>query len=235
MPGALAAPLDSEPSDMRYVASGLTFRLNDEPTHSSAQLAVKRAIDIALSGLALFVLAPLLLLVAVAVKATSPGPVFFVQQRPGKGGELFPMLKFRTMYNHLGDRSGLQQTVKNDQRITRIGAFLRKTSIDELPQLFNILLGHMSIIGPRPHPVKMIAGGMDYEVLVPYYRKRWAMRPGLSGWAQVNGLRGPTDQSDVAISRIQHDLAYIQNFSVLLDVKIIVATVWREFVSGSGF
>lgn len=218
----------------RSVAGGLAFSVDGVPSAKPGSLAVKRALDVVLSAMALVGLMPLLILVAIAVKVTSPGPVFFVQQRPGLRGALFPMLKFRTMYNHLGDRSGLQQTVKNDQRITRIGTFLRKTSIDELPQLINILLGHMSIIGPRPHPVRMLAGGMDYQELVPYYAKRWAMRPGLSGWAQVNGLRGPTDHADVAVARINYDLAYIQNFSILLDLKIIVATLWREFISGSG-
>ena len=219
----------------RALASGLAYSVEGAAPVRPVSLVVKRALDIALSGLALVVLMPLLVLVAIAVKVTSPGPVLFVQQRPGLHGKLFPMFKFRTMYNHLGDRSGLQQTVKNDQRITKIGAFLRKTSIDELPQLINILLGHMSIVGPRPHPVRMLAGGVDYQDLVPYYAKRWEMRPGLSGWAQVNGLRGPTDRAEVAVARIDHDLAYIQNFSILLDIKIIVATLWREFVGGSGF
>ncbi|WP_248304986.1 sugar transferase [Devosia sp. FKR38] len=219
----------------RSVAGGLTFSVDGNAPVRPLSLAVKRVLDVVLSALALVALLPLLVLVAIAIKVTSPGPVLFVQQRPGLHGALFPMLKFRTMYNHMGDRSGLQQTVKNDQRITRIGAFLRRTSIDELPQLINILLGHMSIIGPRPHPVRMLAGGMDYQQLVPYYAKRWEMRPGLSGWAQVNGLRGPTDRAEVAVARINHDLAYIQNFSIQLDIKIIVATLWREFVGGSGF
>lgn len=216
-------------------ASGLVFAPDAACTASPLQLACKRCMDLVLAALALVALAPLLLFVAIAVKLTSPGPVLFVQQRPGRAGRLFPMLKFRTMYAHLGDRTGLQQTVKNDQRVTPIGNFLRRSSIDELPQLANIVLGHMSLVGPRPHPVHILAGGMDYEQLVPYYRQRWAMRPGLSGWAQVHGLRGPTDQAGPAIARINHDLAYIQNFSLLLDFKVIVATIRREFLGGSGF
>jgi Sugar transferases involved in lipopolysaccharide synthesis len=198
-------------------------------------LALKRVLDVALSLAALVFLAPLLILTALAVKATSPGPVFFVQMRPGYKGTMFPMLKFRTMYADLGDASGVKQTVANDPRVTPIGTFLRKTSIDELPQLINILLGHMSLVGPRPHPANMRAGGMAYEELVPYYDVRYEMRPGLSGWAQANGYRGPTVDAASARDRIAHDVAYIQNFSVWLDIRVILTTLRKEFLGGSGF
>lgn len=197
-------------------------------------LLAKRIIDIVLSLTALIVLLPLLVGTAIAVKLTSPGPVFFRQRRPGLGGRPFTMLKFRTMYADAGDISGIRQTQANDSRVTPLGRFLRAKSIDELPQLINVLIGDMSIIGPRPHVEGMLAGGVPYEELVPYYRLRYEMRPGLSGWAQANGLRGPTTDPAVARARIDHDLAYIQNFSVLLDLEIILLTLKREFFTGTG-
>lgn len=197
-------------------------------------LLVKRVLDIVLSGGALLAMSLVLIATAIAVKVTSPGPILFKQMRPGLNGVMFPMLKFRTMYTDRGDASGVKQTVANDPRITSIGSFLRRTSLDELPQLVNVLLGHMSLVGPRPHPANMLAAGMDYRDLVPYYELRYAMKPGLSGWAQANGLRGPTDEGGKARARIAHDMAYIQNFNVLLDLRVIGRTIVREFVGGSG-
>ncbi|HTJ57469.1 MAG TPA: sugar transferase [Devosiaceae bacterium] len=227
---------DNVTHDRAERATGLPFAIDGNTLNNvhPLQLVIKRAMDIVLSVLAVLVFLPFLVGVAGLVKISSPGPVLFVQHRPGLGGKSFPMLKFRTMFVHLEDRSGLRQTVKNDIRLTPIGAFLRKTSIDELPQLINVLAGHMSIVGPRPHPVSMWAGGRDYRELVPYYDLRHGMRPGLSGWAQVNGYRGPTDDAHRAIARINHDLAYIQNFSLALDVWIIVGTVVRQCLGGTG-
>lgn len=222
-------------------ASGLAF-VTEEKRHRAIswsrrdplRLAVKRGMDLVLAGLALFLLLPLLLMVAIAIRVTSPGPALFVQWRPGRGGRLFPMLKFRTMHIHLADASGVRQTVDGDRRVTRFGAWLRRTSVDELPQLLNILAGHMSLVGPRPHPAGMLAAGKPYEALVPYYHLRLDVRPGLSGWAQVNSYRGPTSDAADAIARIEHDLAYIQNFSLRLDIRIIIETIHREFMSGTG-
>lgn len=226
----------NENSGISGVASGLRWTLNEGSfSPGLAHLAVKRSIDIVLSLSAIILLAPLFVLVAAAIKWTSHGPVLFVQKRPGLDGRVFPMLKFRSMHTQLGDKTGVVQTLKNDPRVTPLGAFLRRTSIDELPQLFNILAGHMSIVGPRPHPIGMVAGGMAYDRLVPYYNMRSVMRPGLSGWAQVNGLRGPTTEASIAVARIDHDLAYIQNFSIFLDIRIILATAFKELRGGSGF
>lgn len=223
-------------SGATHVASGLPLSVtSDKINGSNLQWTIKRGMDIVLATAALFTLFPLLIIVALAIKITSPGPVLFVQFRDGIRGTTFPMFKFRTMYAHLGDASGVKQTKRNDPRITRIGAFLRRTSIDELPQLFNILRGDMSVIGPRPHPIEMLAAGKAYRALVPYYDMRHAVRPGLSGWAQANGYRGLTGDSKDAIDRINHDIAYIQNFSLLLDLRIIMHTISREFLSGSGF
>ncbi len=197
-------------------------------------LKLKRALDIALSGLALMALAVPLLMLAVTVRLTSRGPVLFRQARVGQGGRLFTMLKFRTVRLEDTDPSGLVQVGSGDARLTPIGGFLRATSLDELPQLINIIKGDMSVIGPRPMVPGQQADGRDYREVVPYYDFRSSMKPGLSGWAQANGLRGPTDDRDAAVARIDHDCAYIQNFSLKLDAAIIIRTLKCQFLTGSG-
>ncbi|WP_196259693.1 sugar transferase [Pelagibacterium limicola] len=194
--------------------------------------AIKRGLDILLSFGALVVLLPVFVLIAMAIKFTSPGPVFFRQAREGLNGEIFSIYKFRTMYPDRCDASGIAQTQRDDDRVTPIGRLLRKKSLDELPQLFNVLKGEMSIIGPRPHVPGMLAGGQRYDDLVPYYPERLRVKPGLSGWAQVNGLRGPTKNAMLARLRIDHDLAYAANHSIALDLKIIQLTLWREVING---
>lgn len=199
-----------------------------------SQLRYKRLLDVVISLSALLVLAPLLIICALLIKMTSRGPVFFRQKREGLNGELFEVFKFRSMHVDAGDATGVTQTVKDDPRIFPLGRFLRKTSIDELPQLLNVLRGDMSLVGPRPHVPGMFAGGVPYRDLVRYYDSRLLMLPGLTGWAQANGLRGPTDNAADAKARIDHDIAYVCNFSIWLDLKIILQTLHREFVSGSG-
>lgn len=200
----------------------------------SVQLVLKRIMDIAISAITLLMLAPALLMIALVIRMTSGGPALFRQTREGLGGKPIDIFKFRSMYLDRCDISGVAQTTSDDPRITPIGRFLRRTSLDELPQLINILKGDMSLIGPRPHAFGMLAGGTTYHELVPYYRARLTMKPGLSGWAQANGLRGPTDNVSRARARIDHDLAYIENFSLFLDIKIIVKTLRQEFLGGSG-
>jgi len=222
----------------RYSASGLVWIFPGDDTKVKApKLATaffKRVMDLALSGMAVIFLSPVFVLLSLAVVVTSKGPVFFIQHRPGKNGVMFPMLKFRSMQQGLGDATGVTQTVHNDMRLTPIGKFIRKTSLDELPQLLNVLLGHMSLVGPRPHPLGMKAAGVDYTELVPYYDLRHSVQPGLSGWAQVNGLRGPTIDAAPSIARIDHDIAYIQNRTLSLDLKIIMRTLRQELSGGSG-
>jgi lipopolysaccharide/colanic/teichoic acid biosynthesis glycosyltransferase len=198
------------------------------------QLIFKRVVDICVAVLALLALLPLFAVVALAIKIESRGPILFRQRREGLNGELFSVLKFRSMPFELGDPSGLAQTMTDDPRVTGLGRFIRRTSIDELPQLFNVLVGDMSLVGPRPHVPGMIAAGVPYKALVPYYNDRLVMRPGITGWAQANGLRGSTVEASASRSRVDHDIAYIQNFSVLLDLKILVKTVVAEFVTGTG-
>lgn len=199
------------------------------------QLALKRwAFDLPFAILASLVLLPLLVVIAVAIRVTSAGPVIFGQMRLGKDGKPFRLYKFRTLRIEECDESGLNQTEGNDERQTRLGRFLRATSLDELPQLWNIIIGDMSVVGPRPMVEGQQAGGRDYREVVPYYDFRQLMPPGLSGWAQANGLRGSTKELGPAGRRIDHDCAYIQNFSLTLDLKIIVRTIVREFLTGSG-
>jgi polysaccharide biosynthesis protein PslA len=222
--------------------SGLGLRMiGDWPTipERSAsrvmRMFLKRALDIVLSASALILLAPILAAIVIAIKTTSAGPIFFKQARHGAGGRSFVIYKFRTMRADDGAVDSTEQATIDDQRVTALGRFLRRRSLDELPQLINVLRGEMSIVGPRPHPFGMLAGGVAYEDLVAYYHLRHSMRPGISGWAQANGYRGPTRDAAVARARIDHDLAYVQNFSILLDLKIILMTIRREFLSGSGF
>lgn len=199
------------------------------------QLALKRwAIDLPFAILAGLALLPLLIGIAIAIHVTSPGPVIFGQTRLGRAGKPFRLYKFRTMRIEECDESGLNQSVGNGARQTRVGRLLRATSLDELPQLWNIIIGDMSVVGPRPMVEGQQAAGRDYREVVPYYDFRQLMPPGLSGWAQANGLRGSTQEYGPAKRRIDHDCAYIQNFSLALDLKIIVHTFIKEFLTGSG-
>lgn len=190
--------------------------------------------DVILSLVAIVILAPVFVMAAIAIKATSAGPVFFKQQRVGVNNTAFSVYKFRTMFVDRQDTTGVQQTLAEDPRITPIGRILRKTSVDEVPQILNIMRGEMSFVGPRPHVADMLAGGLPYDHLVPYYDLRHAMKPGLTGWAQANGFRGPTTDPIKARQRVDHDIAYVQNFTVWLDVIIIAKTAWREFITGTG-
>ena len=196
--------------------------------------ACKRMFDFtgALAGL-LFLL-PVFIAIAVAIKITSRGPVFFRQYRYGYRNRLFKIYKFRTMYSSLGDSSGRAQTVAQDARITPLGRILRNTSLDEIPQLINVVKGEMSLVGPRPHVPGMLAAGVLYEDLVPYYFQRHSVRPGITGLAQVSGCRGSTQNGESAITRVDYDLDYIEHRSLQLDVAIIVRTVRKEFLAGSG-
>ena len=199
------------------------------------QLIVKRATDILISGSSLVILIPLFLLIAVLIKIESRGPVLFTQQRWGMGGKKIKVYKFRSMRTELGDPSGVQQTVQNDPRITPFGAFLRKSNFDELPQLLNVLKGDMSLVGPRCHAIGMKAAGVQYEELVPSYHERHKMRPGITGLAQMRGLRGPTISPSKSKARIACDIHYVNNFSLLLDLKIAFGTLRHEMFRGTGF
>jgi len=194
----------------------------------------KRLFDITAASLALIALSPLFLFIALSLKLFEKEPVFFKQERVGYQNRIFKMYKFRTMHHHRCDASGVEQTQIDDERVTKFGRFLRKTSIDELPQLINILRGEMSLVGPRPFVKGQLATGKPYKEVVPYYDLRHLVVPGLTGWSQANGYRGQTDKKNRAIGRIENDMAYIQNMSIWLDIKIIFLTIKNEFFTGSG-
>ncbi len=201
---------------------------------SLSLLSAKRMFDIAGATAGLLIFAPLLIAVAIAIKMTSSGPVFFRQKRYGYHNRRFWIFKFRTMYAERSDQRGTVQAQSDDPRVTPLGRILRKTSLDELPQLINVLKGDMSLVGPRPHVPGMLANGMLYEEFIPYYLQRHNMRPGLTGLAQVRGFRGSTTDPVSALARVDCDLEYIQRWSLLLDLGIIARTVVTEFLSGSG-
>lgn len=196
----------------------------DRPLKNWAAI-IKLIEDKALAALLLAIFGLPMLLIAALIKLDSRGPVFFVQDRYGFNNTVIRVLKFRTMHVAQEDRSGAQQTVRNDPRVTRVGRFLRASSLDELPQLFNVLRGDMSLIGPRAHALKMKAAGILYDEAVEEYFMRHRVRPGLTGWAQVHGLRGETDTLEKAKRRVEFDLWYIENWSLALDLAIFIATV----------
>ena len=189
---------------------------------SGIDSVVKNTSDFVFASLILLLLSPLMLGIALAVKFTSPGPAIFKQRRYGLNGEEIIVYKFRSM-RVSEDGSHVMQAHKDDPRLTKVGAFLRRTSLDELPQFINVLQGRMSIVGPRPHAV---AHNELYRKLIRGYMLRHKMRPGITGWAQVNGLRGETEVLEKMQARIEHDLDYLQNWSIWLDLWIIARTVW---------
>jgi putative colanic acid biosynthesis UDP-glucose lipid carrier transferase len=181
---------------------------------------IKRISDIVLASLALVLLAPFMAGIAWAIRRSSPGPILFRQRRYGLEGEEFEVYKFRTMLV-CEDGAQIRQAQENDPRVTRVGRFLRRTSLDELPQLFNVLNGTMSLVGPRPHAV---AHNEHYRRLVSGYMLRHKVRPGITGWAQVNGLRGETANVDRMSQRVQFDLDYLRHWSLGLDLMILLRT-----------
>jgi putative colanic acid biosynthesis UDP-glucose lipid carrier transferase len=184
---------------------------------------LKRSVDLLFSGLGLLLLSPLLLLIALAVATTSHGPVLFSQDRYGLDGRRFHVLKFRTMnVLEAGDQTGLLQATRHDPRVTPIGRLLRRWSLDELPQLFNVLLGQMSLVGPRPHAV---AHNEEYRRLIPGYMQRHAFKPGITGLAQVEGWRGETSRLEAMARRVEADLRYQRDWSLKLDIKILIKTL----------
>jgi polysaccharide biosynthesis protein PslA len=191
------------------------------PPLGMLQMFMKRTLDTVIAGLAILALAPVFAIVAVMIKATSPGPVFFRQRRRGYNHREFRIWKFRTMTT-MDDGATIEQARRNDARVTSIGKYLRLTSIDELPQLFNVLAGDMSLVGPRPHAV---AHDELFEKRIPAYARRLNVRPGITGWAQVNGCRGATTTDEAMRRRVDHDLYYIDNWSIALDLYILALTV----------
>jgi len=206
------------------IGTTFTVELQRAPLSRTEQ-AAKRLLDIVIAAVALVSLAPVMLLTALLIKLDSSGPVLFRQKRNGFNGIVFTIYKFRSMHIlEEGDR--IKQATRNDPRVTKIGAWIRRTSIDELPQLFNVLLGNMSLVGPRPHA---IAHNTEYQQIVSNYAFRHHVKPGITGWAQVNGLRGETQTIDKMERRIDHDIWYINHWSIWLDFRIIAKTMLLAF------
>jgi Undecaprenyl-phosphate glucose phosphotransferase len=186
---------------------------------------LKRSFDFATSLMLLVALSPLLALTALAIRLDSPGPILFRQPRLGLNNKEFNVLKFRSMYVERSDLEAREQTKRNDARVTRVGTLLRRLSIDELPQLFNVLAGDMSLVGPRPHALGMQVQDRLCDEIVREYAVRHRVRPGITGWAQVRGLRGAVDEPALLEARVNHDLYYIDNWSFLFDLRILMMTV----------
>ncbi|HEY9539016.1 MAG TPA: undecaprenyl-phosphate glucose phosphotransferase [Kiloniellaceae bacterium] len=213
--------------DRRFVTVGRLpmMQLFERPI-SGWSFVVKTLEDRVLAGSLLLLLSPLLLVAALAIKLDSRGPVFFRQKRYGFNHNLFDCWKFRTMHHHLTDANAEVLTRRDDGRVTRVGRFLRRTSLDELPQLINVLKGDMSLVGPRPHATSAKAAGRLYEEAVDAYAARHRVKPGITGWAQVNGWRGETDTLEKIERRVECDLFYIEHWSLALDLKILLRTAF---------
>ncbi|MCD9029531.1 undecaprenyl-phosphate glucose phosphotransferase [Luteimonas sp. BDR2-5] len=216
---------------VEQVAGVPIINLRSSPLQDAASV-LKAVEDKVLGGLILLLIAPVMLAVAIGVKLSSPGPVFFKQRRHGLNGRVIDVLKFRSMRVHAEETGTVTQATKGDPRVTRFGSFLRRTSLDELPQFLNVIKGDMSIVGPRPHA---IAHNHQYMEQVADYMQRHRVKPGITGWAQVNGLRGETDTLDKMARRVEHDLYYLQNWSLAFDLKIIVMTVFKGFVGRNAY
>jgi Undecaprenyl-phosphate glucose phosphotransferase len=217
-----------------HIAGHTFLNVVDRPLCGWHSVA-KEIEDRVLGALILTMIAPLMLAIALMIKLDSPGPVLFRQKRYGFNNQLIEVFKFRSMYSHMTDANAQQLTQRNDPRITRLGAFLRRTSLDELPQFLNVVRGEMSIVGPRPHATAAKAGSLLYQEAVKYYDARHRVKPGITGWAQVNGWRGETDTVEKIRKRVEHDLYYIEHWSILLDLKIIVRTVCGGFTGHHAF
>ncbi|MEP9403199.1 exopolysaccharide biosynthesis polyprenyl glycosylphosphotransferase [Sphingomonas silueang] len=205
------------------VAGGTTLVVAEGPLNLPDRIA-KRLFDVLLAGPVLLFLAPMMALVALAIKLDSPGPVFFVQTRIGRGNRMFRMLKFRSMHSALNDSAGTDSTRRGDARVTRIGQWIRSTSIDELPQLMNVLAGTMSIVGPRPHALGSRAENQLFWEIDGRYWHRHSVKPGLTGLAQVRGYRGATNHRSDLLNRLQSDLEYLNGWTIWRDVVILFRT-----------
>jgi len=199
------------------------FKLRQSRLDNFNMTILKRLFDFCFAAIVLFVLSPVYILIAIIVRLDSKGPTYYCPRRKGEAGRTFKCYKFRTMKYNDNEFHGTRSTIINDPRITRVGRFLRKTDLDELPQFFNVLKGDMSVIGPRPHRANL---QNDFRKSVNDYMVRSYVKPGITGWAQVNGWRGPTDTPEQKNERIKHDLWYIENWSFMLDLKIIFLTLF---------
>lgn len=231
-PGEFALRLGNVQSS--HIGGHTFLNVIDRPLRDWQWIA-KSIEDRILGGLILALISPMMLAIALLIRLDSRGPVLFRQKRYGFNNELIDVLKFRTMYQEQSDANGAQLTQRNDPRITRIGAFLRRTSLDELPQFLNVMRGEMSIVGPRPHAISAKAGPLLYQEAVKHYDSRHRVKPGITGWAQINGWRGETNTLEQIRKRVEHDLYYIEHWSIALDLRIIARTVTGGFTGRNAF
>lgn len=220
---ALNARLRLNANAYNYIGKVPMLAVMDRPL-TDWDRALKNLEDRVLGVLLLVLVSPIMAVAALAIRLDSKGPIFFKQKRYGFNNELIEVFKFRSMYTDLADATASKLVTRDDPRVTPVGRFIRRTSIDELPQLFNVILGNMSLVGPRPHATQAKAGIDLYQDVVQGYYARHRVKPGVTGWAQVNGWRGETDTHDKIQSRVEYDLYYIDNWSVLLDLYIIALT-----------
>jgi Undecaprenyl-phosphate glucose phosphotransferase len=221
---AHASKLRLRPRSYSWIGTVPVLDVFDRPI-ADWDIVVKNLFDRIIGAICLIVLSPVMLATAIAIKLDSPGPVLFRQKRYGFNNELFEIYKFRSMYVDQLDYNVVKQVTRDDPRVTRVGRFIRRTSIDELPQLFNVVFkGNLSLVGPRPHAINAKAAEHEYEKIVDGYFARHRMRPGITGWAQINGWRGETDTPDKIQQRVEFDLFYIENWSILFDLYILAVT-----------
>ncbi len=222
---AYTQKLRFRPRAYSYIGNIPFFDVFDQPL-SDWDWIVKAVFDKIIAVLGIIAFAPIMAAVALAVKLESKGPALFKQKRYGFNNELIEVYKFRSMYTDMSDATASKLVTKDDPRVTRVGKFIRKTSLDELPQFFNVLKGDLSLVGPRPHATQAKAEDRLYDDLVEGYFARHRVKPGITGWAQINGWRGETDTKERILRRIEHDLYYIENWSVLFDLYILAKTPW---------
>ncbi len=231
---AHANKLRFRPRSYSHIGSVPMLDVMDKPLRDWDSVA-KRAFDVVFSIICIALLWPIMLGAAIAVKSTSKGPILFKQKRHGFNNETINVWKFRSMYTEMSDPTAKKAVTKNDPRVTPVGRFLRKSSIDELPQLFNVLAGDLSLVGPRPHAVHAQTGDLKYTEVVEHYFARHKVKPGVTGWAQINGWRGEIDHGDKIKNRTAHDLYYIENWSLMLDLKILILTPIRLLKSENAY
>jgi Undecaprenyl-phosphate glucose phosphotransferase len=223
---AHAASMRLSPRAYSYIGSVPMLDILDKPINDWDAIA-KRIFDIVFSLFGIVLFSPIMLATAIAIKLDSKGPVIFKQKRHGFNNEVINVWKFRSMYVDQCDPTAKQAVTKNDSRVTRVGRFIRKTSIDELPQFFNSLTGSLSLVGPRPHAVSANSNNMLYNDVVDGYFARHKVKPGVTGWAQINGWRGEIDKPEKIVMRTEYDLNYIENWSLWFDLKILFLTPVR--------
>ena len=229
-----AAALKLSPRAYTYLGDLPLLSLFDRPLNGWDQF-MKDTLDRAIALAAIVALAPVMLIVALAVRLESKGPIIFRQKRFGFNNELVQVFKFRSMYTDMSDASASKLVTKGDPRVTKVGRIIRKTSLDELPQLFNVLQGQLSLVGPRPHATQAKAAGTLYDEVIDGYFARHKVKPGITGWAQINGWRGETDTHEKLEQRVKHDLDYIDHWSLMLDVNILIRTPFALLKSENAY